>query len=166
MPSLLNWLLNYTEEFLKAKTILDLFDSLIIFSTGYLLMMLFDDDIKGFEEQECYRPQWRWPLLWTSHSCLFLKFLGTGRCPLCLFHLWEIFCLHRRTEVFEVLLRIWRKELLQNCSEVITVKQRNSLRTTQTELRMETGKQCSWEYNTKINQLNSNVSLGIMLNLI
>lgn len=51
MPSLLNWLLNYTEEFLKAKTILDLFDSLIIFSTGYLLMMLFDDDIKGFEEQ-------------------------------------------------------------------------------------------------------------------
>lgn len=32
-------ILNYTEEFLKAKPISDLFDFLTIFSTGYLLML-------------------------------------------------------------------------------------------------------------------------------
>lgn len=36
------------------------------------------------------------------------------------------------TEVFVVLLRIRRREVFQNCSEVITVEPRNSFRTTQT----------------------------------
>lgn len=45
-------------------------------------------------------------------------------------------------------------------------EQPNSLRNTQAELRMEIGKECSRDYNTNINQLNLNVSLGIMLNLI
>lgn len=52
---------------------------------------------------------------------LLLKSLDMLACPLCLFHLQGIFRFHRRIEVFEVLLRIWRRELLQNCSEVITV---------------------------------------------
>lgn len=50
-------LVNYAEEFLKAKAIRDLFDSLTVFSVGYLLMMLFDDNIKGFEEREYHRPK-------------------------------------------------------------------------------------------------------------
>lgn len=49
-------LVNYVEEFLNIR---DLFDTLTVFSTGYLLMMLFDDNIKGFEERQYHRPKWK-----------------------------------------------------------------------------------------------------------
>ena len=41
---------NYAEDFLKAKATLDYFDALTIFSTGDVLMMLFNNNIKGLEE--------------------------------------------------------------------------------------------------------------------
>lgn len=68
MPSLPS----YAEEFAKAKAILYLFDSLTIFSTDYLLM-LFDDNIKGFEEREYYRPKWRMKVIFIMNKS-FLPF--------------------------------------------------------------------------------------------
>lgn len=48
---------NDAKDFLKVKAMLDLIDSLAPFSTGYLLMIVFDKTMEGLEEWEYYEPR-------------------------------------------------------------------------------------------------------------
>lgn len=72
-------------------------------------------------------------------SHFLLKFLGPQTCVPYVSSICEKYLVFTRRLVFKVFLRIWSKELFQNCSDSINMEEHNSLRTTQTELKMETG---------------------------
>lgn len=82
--------------------------------------MLLNNNIKGLEEWGHYVPRWRWALLWRSPFCFFWNPWARSSVPVPLPSVRTSFVFMGGLKSLRSS-RIWRRELLPNCSEAITL---------------------------------------------